>query len=1427
MAEVHLARDTTLGRKVALKFLLPEMEGEANWARRLRREARAGAALDHPYICKVYDTGRLGGRSFIAMEFIDGETLKDRLKQGPLPVPEVIRIALEMAEALETAHRQGIIHRDIKPSNIILTEHGHIKITDFGIAKRIRRDVADEEERTDTLTRDTSTLGTLPYMSPEQIKGESLDLRSDLFSFGVVLYEMLTGLNPFHRPLEAETIGAVLHYEPEPLTRYSPRAARFESCVRKLLSKAPQSRYQTSAEVLLALRALPVEFSEGEVSPYPGLAPFKREQAGFFFGREVEVEAMWKKLREHSLLGLIGSTGSGKTSFIRAGLAPALPDGWAIAVATPGRRPFTALADALAEFLSGDVEAVRQLLRFQEPDVAVSLVSAWRRRHTEAVIVIDQFEELFTLNLPEVQESFAVLLGRLVRESGARVLLSMRDDFLMRCHGFEPLRGVFEQLTPLGPPTGPALKRALVEPAGRCGYRFEDESLVSDILKEVEGERGAFPMLAFAASQMWDHRDRERRLLTTDSYNATGGVAGALLHHAEATLERIGKERIPLVRELFRNLVTLEGTRVSQDRKELLSVFGDGERRDADRILEVLTDARLLVSYQDPEGAVRGAGDQRIEIVHESLLTNWPRLVRWQAQDTEGARLRDELRQAARTWNEHGRPQDRLWSGTAYREYELWREHYPGGLTDLEEAFGHAMALYARRRIRRRRLAVAALLLLALAVAIATGMLWRRSVREARRAEAAKVLALGQLEQQGHPTAAVAYATRSLELADTDVAREFVERVLSLGPIARSRTVDHDVLDLQFSPDGEWLALGGWMGLHELWRSDGSPPVRLTAHGDDALVKNWFSPNGRYLVSFNNLPGTKRELRIWALPALTEVRRIDLMDGMLFAFHPRGILLRMRTGQGREERVELLPFEGAERENFGIWRWPDRGGRLVFDGSSGPRLICADGRDIYLVPRGESNLKKPRLLGRTEDTIIDGRFLPDGNRVAMLDASETISFWAVDGENGASLGTVEGPRHVANNWDFDSSGRWMGTANGMEQTAYVWDLAAPAARMPLALRRGNVDSTFGLAIHPDGNWVAVADSITVSLWALSTSFPRVLWRQDVPFTRIAFDPDGEWVAAASWDGKLRLWSLTDSSDGMPRTLYECPQYLMSLAVSPDGGRIAVGRWNGSVSIVPTEGGPARELTGFHSAVYALAFDSNGRRLAATGGLKLAGDRIIRVWELESGRLQILDPGDQKNIYELEFTKRGRLLSSGPGGLRSWNLDDSTSETLIPEVTGKLSPDGRYVLGAKFEHEEGDGSDLTVYDLETGERWPLPSHGSQIVGFTWHPSGKAVLSGSRDGVLRVGTFKPERTHLLFGQELGFGIAIDPAGKWIGSAGWDGVLRLWPMPDLSQPPLHTLPRDELLAKLKSLTNLRVVENESTPTGYTLEFAEFPGW
>jgi eukaryotic-like serine/threonine-protein kinase len=1464
MGAVYRARDPRLGREVAIKVISTEGAPSAERLRRFEAEARAVAALSHPNVLAVFDVGALDGAPYLVFELLEGETLRARLRTGPLALRSAVETVVQVCRGLQAAHGRGIVHRDLKPENLFLTSGGFVKILDFGLAKLTRGDGASAvAERTQTVAG--VVMGTPAYLSPEQARGLEADARSDIFALGAILYEALSGRRAFEGATAADTISAILHDDPPPVrTMSGPVPVAVERVVRRCLAKEREDRFDSAHDLALALEAVldrPMVAAAGEAAeargPYPGLSSFTEADAGRFFGREREVEALWQRIRSRRLLAVIGPSGAGKTSFLRAGVVASCPSsGWTAVVTTPGTSPLLMLGQALAPELQGDVEALRQLVRFDDPEAAFDVLVRWRKAHVQALVVVDQFEELFTLCAPEAQARYAALLGRLAGEAGVHVVLSMRDDFLMRCHEHEALAPVFAELTPLGPLGGQELRRALEEPAKAEGFRFE-EGLVGKMTTAVEGERGALPLLAFAVSRVWERRDRERKLLTHEAYAEIGGVAGALARHAEETLERIGAERQGMAREIFRNLVTSQGTRTACDREELLSVFTD--RRGAEDVLGQLVAGRLLTSWEMPvpedgdDASARASGRHRIEIVHESLLRSWLRLVRWQAQDADGALLRDQLKQAAHLWDEKGRPLDLLWGGTSFREYELWRERYPGSVTAVEEAFARAMTDRARRRLRLRRAAVATALVGLSAIAIVVSVSRYQAVAarqhaeaEARRAEASKLVALGKAEIEVDPTAALAYARKSLEVHDTAEARRLAVEALWRGPVASLLPMPDGTNGVNFvatSPDGEWLASSWWDGVIVLSSADGQTTRILSKNRNAARPRIvLFSDDSRRLATFAD---GDSETVVWGVDG-QEVARI----------RPGGYPRRF---VGHE--LVLLRQGAVGGWEFVARRIDNPGEKLLarVDALGPPDLrrgsVCyAKDHSLFSRPLGQRPGASADIkIGEHEGRVAGCSVHDETGWIVSFDEAREVRIW--DAATRRRLHILHGldPDRLFDAPILDPPGRQLAWQS-LRQRAYpLWDLAGPPGAEPLLLHKSEVTGENGNgAFLQDGRWLVTALNTKVAFWPLQMPWPRVLRRADPGSSAVVFTPDSKQIVSCGATASLVYPLTLDAPPARPIGPNSGSFTCYGVAMEPAGSHVLFAATTWAVFLAPLDGGEAQALLRVPSteSICPVAFDAAGRWVAtAACYAPEVKDRLLHVIDRRTGVARAFplpaarERPDSYGVNSLRFVAGGRLMAAGDAGLRIWDPETGEQEVLNANSCWPMdaSADGRRVAvtcAAASPEKPAEptkagavapplSSDLLVFDLTTKAHRKIESHGRDVQALALSPSGDVIATGDSAGTIRVGRADGSEPHLIVGAGGPvISLAVSPDGRWLASSVGSDI-RLWPMPDLSRPPLHTLARQALIAKLGTLTNVRVVEDPASSSGYRVDLAPFPGW
>ncbi len=761
MGVVYAARDLKLGRRVAMKFL---RHVDREVIDRFLVEARATAQCNHDNIVIIYQVDEYEGMPYMVLEYLEGRSLRDFMgpfgNGDPMPATRVVELILPVARALARAAELGIVHRDLKPENVLVTHGGQVKVLDFGIAKALgstpsmRPSIAQMADSRDlTITREGAMVGTLPYMSPEQMGVDHIDARSDLFSLGVIMFEMLTGRHPVE-PLTADAIMQnLISAEPMPSIRSMlPNLSdAFINVVDECLRKNKLERIANATELVHRLEGLLPgrqgrTLAEGE-SPFPGLTAFQEGDADRFFGRSRDVARMATRVRELPLSGIVGPSGVGKSSFIRAGVGPALKtsgESWDVVTLRPGRHPLAALASIVERFTTRaigraasqptDHDMLIHRLRTEPGYLGSLLRTRASSTRSHLLLFVDQFEELYTL-VPEASErrAFTAALSAIADDTAAplRVVVSMRSDFLDRV-GEDPvfMEELSRGLVFLSPPDRAGLRDALEGPMELVGYRFETGAMLDEMLDALEGTSGALPLLQFAASKLWDARDRSRRLLTAESYAAIGGITGALATHADEVVRNMNASAQRLTQKVFRQLVTTERTRAIVELSELQQLSSDTV--EIKRVIDMLVAARLLVVQ------MRGEGGGTVELVHESLIERWPMLRRWLDEDQEDGAYLLDLMAGAKQWDAKGRPAGLLWRGDAAEDLRRWYTARPRAIAPREQAFVDDVLSLARRSKRSRRVALIAAFSVLAAVAIGSVIAFVRVKAAEQEATAAK-----------------------------------------------------------------------------------------------------------------------------------------------------------------------------------------------------------------------------------------------------------------------------------------------------------------------------------------------------------------------------------------------------------------------------------------------------------------------------------------------------------------------------------------------------------------------------------------------------------------------------------------------------------------------------------------------------------------
>jgi WD40 repeat protein/DNA-binding SARP family transcriptional activator len=1065
------------------------------------------------------------------------------------------------------------------------------------------------------------------------------------------------------------------------------------------------------------------EDGERVVCPFKGLASFEAADAPYFFGRERLVAELVARLVGAPLLGVVGPSGSGKSSAVRAGLLPALAGGvlpgsqdWPQVLIRPGEHPARELESATADVGPG---------RF--------------------VLAVDQFEETFTVCRDEDERSrFIAELVRAARaESGAVVVVALRADFYGRCAAYPPLsRLLASNHVLVGAMRHAEIERAIVGPAQRVGLHVEGE-LVDALVRDVEDEPGALPLLSTALLELWQRREGRRMRLA--SYEAIGGVQKAVARLAEDGFGRLDPGQQTVARTVLLRLAEVEPEGGVERRRLPLEELEAG-RPDIAEVIGLLAGARLLTV---------SAGT--VEFAHEALLREWPRLRTWIEDDREHLRVHRNLRSAAHEWLRLDQDEGALYRGSRLAEAREWSEHTDLRPTDLERDFLSASLRRERRDrgARRRRLRLAfgglvAALAVITAVAIVAVYQGREAERQRDIAASRELAARATSFLDVDPALSLALALQALERRETEQAAN-VLRQSTLAARGLSTWPAHDgrVNAVEPSRDGRLVATAGQDGLVRVWDLNlGRAVTTIKANPGSWALGASISPDGRQVATV----GDDGTVALWDLNGKEKrvLLRLGRDYGNAVEFSPDGSRLLVPAFDGT---IHLVPVEGggpvrALRGHTDL-AWT---ARFSFDGTRA--VSASDDRTarIWNLADGTST-----VLSHPEP-VLAADFSPDGRRVATAGHGGILRIW--DANGGGSPLKIPVDDQALNGVRFSEDGKRLITS-GEDGVVRVHDVNGGPALAELRGHRGLVQQA---AFVPGSNLVISAGQDgTLRRWSPATAATL-----QAPVTTASFSPDGKTVLNGGADGVLRLWDLSAGSvTELPG--HAAPSYPR---FSRDGERIVSASVDGSVRLWDSDSRRSRVAASEDGLLFGATFDRAGRRIAFGGARE-----TITIQRLGGGDRVVLK-GHEGAILAVAFDGDGTHLASASddGTVRLWDTATGKLERTLrghgQSVTSvAYSPDGRRVLSA------GADGTVRVWGVDGGPTTILRGHEGPVSSAAFDPTGRRVVSAGQDGTVRVWSAEGGETLVVLFRHEGPATSAEFSsdGRRVVSAG-DGVVRI---------------------------------------------------
>lgn len=1324
---VYRAHQKSVGREVAIKVILPSLANDPQFIRRFEAEAQLVARLEHPFIVPLFDYWRDSEGAYIVMRLLRGGNLRESMEKQRYPLEDAVKIVEGIAGALTVAHRNNVVHRDLKPENILLDEDANAFLTDFGIAKVTGGDKALETDELEGIS------GSPGYMSPEQITQEPVTAQTDIYSFGIIVFELLTGAHPFKANNISEYIIKHMNEALPSVMQYDDSLPyELDELIAKATAKIAEERYTDVIDFANDIKRIlsitdsamyafddiaEIDFSL-ITNPYKGLRSFEESDAADFFGREELIQQLLNRLREddplNRFLAVIGPSGSGKSSVVKAGLVPALRWGeisgseeWFIVEIVPGDNPLESLALALETVATSKPDNLQDILN----NDAEGLVKAARLMvpaGSDVLIVIDQFEEIFTqLESEKARTHFLELVQTAIKspESNVRIIITLRADFYDRPLMYEGFGRLLRERTEVVLPLSTTeLEATITGPAYRVGLEV-DPNLVTKLVADVREEPGALPLLQYVLTEVFERR--ESNVLTLQAYNESGGALGALARRADELYQAMDEEQQELTRQLFLRLVTLgEGTEDTRRRvmQSELTSLGDPEKML--KVRDLFGRYRLLSLDSDPQ-----TREPTVEVAHEALIREWTILREWLAESRNDIRLQRSLAHAAQEWENSKREVSYLLRGTRLAQYMEWQESASLALgelakTYLDESIAQRKRLEEaeqkrlereqrlQRQVRRGLIALLTVMSFAFIIAIA-----------------AVIITVQQREQiaiQRDNAQSLALASSANRLNDNG-ARDIALRLAleaSTSSDSPSGQVQRVLGDVVYQPSmiARYEETGAVTGV------DISPDTEafLVATNDGNIVRRSVE-TGEITQSYDG----------HALPVVS------------VAFEDSG--QRFVSGSW-DQSVMLWDTETGEM----LMKYGGFGSRIGHGGAVSAVGITSDGK--YILSGSNDgliywNADSGEPIWRNDEVV----------EVNGLDLSSDDLFAVVVGTDGDYLVdlasgevTMTGSFHDADVLAVDiSPDDQKSISSARDGSLYEWDLQTGRSEL-LTAPDGHILAVNSVKYTPDGrNVLSASTDNTLILWDL-TSGEIVLnfganesyARHTEPVNTVAISADGSFAISGSADETSIMWSLVAGQIIQEFAPHEESVILAQYDANRDEV-VSVGGDN-TLHIVNATTGEVRveqplELPDF--VIISASLHSDGQRLFLGG---------------ESGALAVIDLNDvsvlevieahDDTISDIVLDASGEILltTSEDNTAKLWRVNDlSLLHTLQGHdrriLVGELSDDGTIAITGSADRT------AIVWDVETGEQRQLIEVDlRRIVAIDTSPQNQFAMIAADDG-----------------------------------------------------------------------------------------------